>query len=102
MMKQLAPAFDLARYKTTLKDLAHQAQEEGFVSVAENPGSDFTLTAPLSPKAPIIPARESARREYDFSTQATTNRKLQDHTTGAPYPAAALADSKGVHSTGLG
>ena len=83
MMKQLAPAFDLARYKTTLKELAHQAQEAGFVSVTENPGSDFTLAAPLLPKAPVIPARESAGREYDFSTQATTTASyrtiLQEH-----------------------
>ena len=83
MMKQLAPAFDLARYKTTLKELAHQAQEAGFVSVTENPGSDFTLAALSSPKAPVIPARESARREYDFSTQATTTASyrtiLQEH-----------------------
>ena len=83
MMKQLAPAFDLARYKTTLKELAHQAQEAGFVSVTENPGSDITLAAPLSPKAPVIPGRESARREYDFSTQATTAASyrtiLQEH-----------------------
>ena len=83
MMKQLVPAFDLARYKTTLKELAHQAQEAGFVSVTENPGSDFTLAAPLSPKTPVVPARESARREYDFSTPATITASyrtiLQEH-----------------------
>ena len=83
MMKQLAPAFDLARYKTTLKELAHQAQEAGFVSVTENPGSDFTLAASLSPKASIIPARASSRPEYDFSTPATTTASyraiLQEH-----------------------
>ena len=83
MMKQLAPAFDLARYKITLKELAHQAQEAGFVSVTENPGSDFTLAALLSPSTPVMPALESAKREYDFSTSAATTASyrtiLQEH-----------------------
>ena len=83
MMKQLAPAFDLARYKTTFKELAHQAREAGFVSVTEKPGSNFTLAALSSPNAPVMPAPESAKREYDFSTPATITASyrtiLQEH-----------------------
>ncbi len=83
MMKQLAPAFDSARYKTTLKALAQQAQEAGFVSVTENPGSDFTLVAVSSPDAPPMSVPGSAKREYDFSTLATITASyrtiLQEH-----------------------
>ena len=70
MMRQLAPAFDLARYRTTLKMLAQDAQEAGYINIIENPGSDFTLTASSSPDVPSTPAPESAEREYDYSTPA--------------------------------
>ena len=83
MMKQLAPAFDLVRYKTTLKILAEDAQKAGFVSVTEDPGSDFILDVGSSPGALTIPAPESAKREYDFSTPATITASyrtiLQEH-----------------------
>ena len=71
MMKQLAPAFDLARYKTTLKALAEDAQKAGYISLTENPNSDFTLVAVASPGTLVAPAPESTKREYDFSTPAT-------------------------------
>ena len=83
MMKQLAPAFDLARYKTTLKELAQAAQGAGFVSVTEVPGSDFTLAAVSAANTPDMPAPAYAKREYDFSTPATTTASyrtiLQEH-----------------------
>ncbi len=83
MMKQLSPAFDLARYKTTLKELAQDAHKAGFVSVTEVPGSDFTLAAVASPNAPVMPAPVYAKREYDFSTPATITASyrtiLQEH-----------------------
>ena len=71
MMKQLAPDFDLARFKTTLKDLAHDAQKAGHVKITENPGSDFTLAASTSTVAPATQLPEPTKREYDFSTTAT-------------------------------
>ena len=40
MMKQLAPAFDLTRYKTTLKVLTEDAQKAGYVILTEHPGLD--------------------------------------------------------------
>ncbi len=69
MMKQLAPAFDLARYKTTLKALAEDAHREGYVNLTENPGSDFTLVAVSSPG--VVSEPVSMKREYDYSTTAT-------------------------------
>ena len=72
MMKQLSPAFDLVRYKTTFKALAQDAQDAGYVSMNENPGSDFTLVAVSSPSAPIAPTPESTKREYDYSTLAAS------------------------------
>ena len=71
MMRQLAPAFDLARYKTTLKALAQGAQAAGYVSLTEGPGPDFTLEPVSSPAIPSTSISESKRREYDYSTQAT-------------------------------
>ena len=71
MMKQLAPAFDLARFKTNLKALAHDAQKAGYVTVTDNPGSDFTVVATSSSVAPATPVPEPTKREYDFSTAAT-------------------------------
>ena len=71
MMKRLAPAFDLVRYKTTLKALAEDAQRAGHVILTEHPGSDFTLAAVTSSAAPAMPTPEAAVREYDFSTLVT-------------------------------
>ena len=71
MMKRLSPAFDLIRYKTTLKALAQAAQEAGYVRLTENPGSDFTLDVVSSPVTPAIQEPESTKREYDYSTPAT-------------------------------
>ena len=83
MMKQLAPAFDLARFKTNLKALANDAQRAGYVTITENPGSDFTLAATSSSVAPATPVPESTKREYDFSTTATITASyrtiLQEH-----------------------
>ena len=70
MMKQLAPAFDLTRYKTTLKVLTEDAQKAGYVIVTEHPGSDFTV-AVVASSAAVLPAPEAAKREYDFSTLVT-------------------------------
>ena len=69
MMKQLAPDFDLARYKTTLKALAQDAQREGYVGLTENPGSDFMLTVGSSPGTLVASVAESTKREYDYSTR---------------------------------
>ena len=81
MMKQLAPAFDLARFKTNLKALAHDAQKAGYVTITENPGSDFTLVATPASIAPPEPV--PTKREYDFSTAATITASyrmiLQEH-----------------------
>lgn len=72
MMKQLAPAFDLARYKTTLKVLAEDAAKADYVSIVENPGSDFTLAASQSSSVVSTSISELARRDYDYSTHAAT------------------------------
>ena len=72
MMKQLDPAFDLARYKQTLKDLAQSAQEAGHVRVIENPGSDFNLAVDSSKTTPTAALAEFTKREYDYSTIDTT------------------------------
>ena len=66
MMKQLDPAFNLARYKITMKQLAQGAQEAGHIEVLDNPGSDFILASTAS----AIESTEAQRREYDFSTTA--------------------------------
>ena len=83
MMKQLAPAFDLVRYKTTLKALAEGAQREGFVTVIDAPGSDFVLEVGPSLGPLPMPVPESAKREYDFSTLVTITASyrtiLQEH-----------------------
>ena len=72
MMKQLAPAFDLARYKTTLKVLAEDAAKAGYVSIIEDPGSDFTLAASSSSSLASTSTLELAKREHDYSTPAAT------------------------------
>jgi uncharacterized protein (TIGR00288 family) len=83
MMKQLAPDFDLVRYKTTLKALAQDAQKEGYIGLTENPGSDFILTAGPSPNTLALTVAESAKREYDYSTRDTITSSyrtiLQEH-----------------------
>lgn len=72
MMRQLAPAFDLVRYRTTLKDLAQGAQSAGYVTLTDNPGYDFTLSALSSSESPPVPPlSESTKREYDYSTPVT-------------------------------
>ena len=71
MMKQLDPAFDVGRYKTTFKALAEDAQEANFVGLTEHPGSDFELSSVSSPLPLAVRAHESTKREYDFSTLAT-------------------------------
>ena len=68
MMNQLSPTFDLARYKTTFKNLAQDAQQSGYVTLTENPGSDFLLTANSAPGTVSMPLAEAATVEYDFST----------------------------------
>ena len=70
MMKQLDPAFDVGRYKTTFKALAEDAQEANFVGLTEHPGSDFELSPVSSPLPLAVRAHESTKREYDFSTLA--------------------------------
>ena len=67
MMKQLDPAFNLARYKVTMKQLAHDAQKAGHVVVSENSGSDFVLECTTG----VIDSAESQRREYDFAATTT-------------------------------
>ncbi len=83
MMKQLDPAFDLARYKKTLKDLAQGAKEAGHVRITENPGSDFSLAVDLADTVPTTPRPESTIRDYDYSTTDTTTASyrtiLQEH-----------------------
>ena len=83
MMKQLVPAFNLARYKTTFKDLALDAQRAGHVALTENLGSDFILTAESAPGTRSMPAAEPSNREYDYSTLDTTTSSyrtiLQEH-----------------------
>ncbi len=71
MMKQLSPSFDLERYKTTFKQLAQDAQEQGYVSVSENPGSDMVMAAIPSHGAPAVPHVGLLSPEYDYSSQAT-------------------------------
>ena len=71
MMKQLSPAFDITRYRQTLKDLALSAEEAGYVRLTENIGSDFTLSVGAMPSAPTILRPQVARRRYDFSTEAS-------------------------------
>ena len=68
MMKQLAPTFDLARYKTTFKALANDAHREGYVALIELRGTDFTLTVGSGSGSRGISVPESAGREYDYST----------------------------------
>lgn len=71
MMKQLAPAFDLVRYRTTLKALAQGANAAGYVNLTDNPGYDFTLSAGSPTDSLPIPISESTKREYDYSTPVT-------------------------------
>ncbi len=71
MMKQLDPAFDVGRYKTTLKLLAQDAQEEGYVELTEHPGSDFVLSLASSPVPMAVVPPVSMKREYDYSTHAS-------------------------------
>ncbi len=66
MMKQLDPAFNLARYKVTMKQLAEAGEQEGYIRVSEIPGSDLVLESTTS----VIESTEGQRREYDFSTTA--------------------------------
>ncbi len=70
MMKQLSPAFDLVRYKTTFKALAQDAQEAKYVILTENTSSDITLGVTSSPDVPDILTIEPTRSEYDLSTRA--------------------------------
>ena len=83
MMKQLAPDFDLERYQTTMKTLAHDAEKDGYVIVTENLGSDFTITAASLPAALNESTPELAKPEYDFSTPAAMTASyrtiLQEH-----------------------
>ena len=67
MMKQLDPAFDVGRYKTTLKILAQDAHKAGYVELTEYPGSDFALSPGSSPAAPAAHAPEP----YDYATHAS-------------------------------
>ena len=71
MMKQLAPAFDLVRYKTTFKALALNAQKAGYISLTENLGSDFTLDTISAQGSLAMPSTTPIKREYDYSTAAT-------------------------------
>lgn len=71
MMKQLDPAFDVGRYKTTFKALAQDAQEANYVGITEHPGSDFELSTVSSQVPLTVRAPESTKREYDVSTLAT-------------------------------
>ncbi len=68
MMKQLAPTFDLARYKTTFKAIAESAQQAGYVDLIENPGSDFTLTPGKASENLASSVTDATEREYDYST----------------------------------
>ena len=83
MMKRLAPDFDLERYKVTMKTLAQDAEKEGYVTVTENLGSDFTITAAASSSALTAPTAELTKPEYDFSTPiamtASYRTILQEH-----------------------
>ena len=71
MMRQLSPAFDIARYRQTMKELAYNAEKEGYVRMQEHPGSDFTLTVGALPSAPTILRPQAVRRRYDFSSEAS-------------------------------
>ena len=67
MMKQMAPTFNIARYKTTFRGLAEEAAKAGYVEVTDTPGLDLELT--LGPNADSRPssAPEAIARELDFS-----------------------------------
>ena len=71
MMRQLSPAFDIARYRQTMKELALSAESAGFVRLTENPGTDFTLAVGAMPSAPTILRPQAVSRRYDFSTEAS-------------------------------
>ena len=101
MMKQLAPGFDLARFRTNLKALAHNAQEAGYVAITENPGSDFTLVATSSSSVPAKLMPEPTQPEYDFSTPATITASLSNDLAGASYSSATLADPIQVSETDM-
>ena len=68
MMKQMAPTFNMARYKTSFRGLALEAEKAGYVAVIYKPGSDLELI--LGPNADSRPSSvpEATAREYDFST----------------------------------
>ena len=68
MMKQMAPTFNMARYKTSFRGLALEAEKAGYVEVIYNPGSDLELIQ--GPNADSRPSSvlEATAREYDFST----------------------------------
>ena len=68
MMRQLSPAYDLARYRRTMKELAMGAQEEGYVHVMEVPGSDFTLRVAAKTFSPTIVRSQAVSPSYDFSS----------------------------------
>ena len=68
MMRQLSPAYDLARYRLTMKDLALGAQETGYVRITEIPGSDFTLSVAREVSSPAIARPQTASPSYDFSS----------------------------------
>jgi uncharacterized LabA/DUF88 family protein len=83
MMMQLDPAFDVARYRMTMKKMAQNAQETGHVRITEHPGSDFTLSVDTAADPPAAPESERAVREYDYSTPAVAVASyrtiLQEH-----------------------
>lgn len=68
MMRQLSPAYDLARYRRNMKELAMGAQEEGYVRVMEIPGSDFTLSVAAQTFSPPIARPQAALPKYDFDS----------------------------------
>ena len=83
MMKQLAPTFDLDRYKTTFRALAQDAQRAGYIALSETPGADLVFTTRSTSIARPMPVAQPAAREYDYSTPdtiaASYRRILQDH-----------------------
>ena len=68
MMRQLSPAYDLARYRQTMKELSLGAQESGYVRVTEIPGSDFTLSVASEVSSPAIVRPQIVSPSYDFSS----------------------------------